>query len=218
MSAALMAAMNGTQSASSASASDASSIQNRFMTLLVTQMKNQDPLNPMDNSQMTSQLAQLSTVTGVDKLNTTLQSLMGAYQSSQSMQAAGMIGHGVLIPGSSMDLSNGSAVFGVDLPGPADSVTVTIRDAGGNVVHSMDLGSQESGTHPLQWDGVADNGKAAPDGKYTFDVQAKLAGQSTTATALSFGQVGSVSTSSQGVKINVPSIGTVNFSDIRQIL
>src|SRR5690242_19598154 len=71
----------------------------KFMTLLVTQLQNQDPLNPMDNAQMTSQLAQLQTVTGVNKLNTTLESLKSSYQSSEAMQATNLIGHGVLVEG-----------------------------------------------------------------------------------------------------------------------
>src|SRR4051812_9579365 len=73
--------------------------QDKFMTLLVTQLKNQDPMNPLDNAQLTSQLAQLSTVTGINKLNTTLETLKSSYQSSESLQAANMIGHGVLVEG-----------------------------------------------------------------------------------------------------------------------
>src|SRR3954466_4446382 len=93
----VLAAMN--PSAAATDKSTAVAAQDRFMTLLVTQMKNQDPLNPLDNAQVTSQLAQLSTVTGVDKLNATLESMMSSFQSSQSLQAANMIGHGVLVPG-----------------------------------------------------------------------------------------------------------------------
>src|SRR3954466_13474194 len=100
----VLAAMN--PSAAATDKSVATAAQDRFMTLLVTQMKNQDPLNPLDNAQVTSQLAQLSTVTGIDKLNGTLETLMGSYQASQSLQAAGMIGHGVLVPGSSVNLGD----------------------------------------------------------------------------------------------------------------
>lgn len=213
---ALLNAMNGTKGASSASS--ISETQDRFMKLLVTQMQNQDPLNPMDNAQMTSQLAQLSTVSGIEKMNSTLQSLMGNYQASQSMQSAAMIGHGVLVPGSGIQLSGGQALMGVDLAGPADKVTVTVRDAGGKAVHTMDLGGQEAGTLPLAWDGKTDSGAVAPDGKYTFEVSAKRADQTVSTTALSFGQVASVSTNSQGVKLNIPGVGAVDFSAVRQIL
>ena len=90
------------------------------MTLLVTQLKNQDPMNPLDNAQLTSQLAQLSTVTGVNKLNTTLESLKASYQSSESLQAANMIGHGVLVEGNYVKLPGGNGILGVDLASAAD--------------------------------------------------------------------------------------------------
>src|SRR5262245_57095214 len=98
---ALLDTMNPKKTAAKTTAQEA---QDRFMTLLVTQMKNQDPMNPLDNAQVTSQLAQLSTVTGIDKLNSTLESLMGNYRTSQALEAVSMIGHGVLTPGAGVDL------------------------------------------------------------------------------------------------------------------
>ena len=92
----------------------------KFMTLLVTQLKNQDPLNPLDNAQVTSQLAQLSTVTGVNKLNATLETLKSSYQSSEAMQATNLIGHGVLVEGKDVQLSGGKSILGVELATPAD--------------------------------------------------------------------------------------------------
>ncbi len=197
---------------------DVSATQNRFLKLLVTQMKNQDPLNPLDNAQVTSQMAQLSTVTGIDKMNATLESLIGSFQSNQSMQAANMIGHGVLVPGSALTVSGGKALMGIELTEPADSVQITIRDAAGKAIHKIDLGAQEIGSQPLAWDGKTDSGTIAADGKYTFDVAASRAGQKAAATTLSFGEVASVSTGAQGVKLNIPALGAVNLADIRQIL
>jgi flagellar basal-body rod modification protein FlgD len=211
----LMAAMNPSTKTAQSTADAA---QDRFMTLLVTQMKNQDPLNPLDNAQVTSQLAQLSTVTGIDKLNTTLNSLMGSYQSSESVQAAGMIGHGVLVPGSATTLAGGKALLGVDLSRAADSVTVTVLDGSGKAVHSIDLGKQDAGIQALQWDGTTDSGTPAADGNYTFKVTASSGGESVDATALSFGQVGSVTTGTGGVKLNLSGVGAVNLADVRQIL
>jgi flagellar basal-body rod modification protein FlgD len=211
---ALLATMNG----SSSSASATEEAQNRFMTLLVTQMKNQDPLNPMDNAQVTSQLAQLSTVTGIDKLNTTVNSLMSTFQSNQTLQAASMIGHGVLTAGSNIELTSGMGILGVELSGPADKVNIAIKDASGNVVRNISLGEQEAGVLPVQWDGKTDSGTAAADGEYHFTVTATQGGKDATAKALAFGQVVSVSTSSSGVSLNVPGIGEVGLTDIRQIL
>lgn len=213
---ALMAAMNPVK-ADAKSTADAA--QDRFMTLLVTQMKNQDPLNPLDNAQVTSQLAQLSTVTGIDKLNTTLESLMSNFQSTQSLQAASMIGHAVMVPGSTLNLADGKALLGVELAEPADSVQVTIRDGSGNAIRQLNVGSKDVGDFPLSWDGLNDAGTAVAAGRYTFDVTAIRGGQKISGVkALAFGDVSSVSTGSQGVSLNVPGIGAVKLSDVRQIL
>ena len=202
----------------STSSSDAQDIQDRFMKLLVTQLQNQDPLNPMDNSQMTSQLAQLSTVTGIDKVNSTLQSLIGTSQNGQAMQAAALIGNGVLAPGSQMGLSEKQALFGVSFPQDVDSATVVIKDATGNVVQTLDMGGQKAGTVPLIWDGKTADGGDAPDGNYSFEVQASLNGNKVDTEALQFGLVTTVSMGADGVKVNVPGLGALDFSDIRQIL
>lgn len=211
----LMGTMNPGK-ATAASTADAA--QDRFMTLLVTQMRNQDPLNPLDNAQVTSQLAQLSTVTGIEKLNTTVQALMGSYQASHSLQAANMIGHGVFVPGSGVDLVDSKALLGVELAEPADRVQVSILDNAGNVVHKFDLGAQKAGVLPLAWDGQLEDGTTVADGHYSFEVNAMRGAQKVQTTSLSFGAVTSVTTGPQGVKLNLPGIGEVGLSDVRQIL
>jgi len=200
----------------------------KFMTLLVTQLRNQDPMNPMDNAQMTSQLAQLQTVTGVNKLNDTLSSLKASYQSSEAMQATNLIGHGVLVEGNQIALSGSKSVLGVELPSDADSVKLVISDAKGNEVETMDLGAQKAGVLPLAWDGVPDankldsNGKpiGLADGNYTFKVVATRNGDTLTdAKGLSFNSVASVTTGgADGVKINLPGKGAVALADIKQVL
>ncbi|MDB5951422.1 MAG: flagellar biosynthesis protein FlgD, partial [Massilia sp.] len=113
----LMATMNPKAATTATDGVDADT--NKFMTLLVTPLKNQDPLNPLDNAQVTSQLAQLSTVTGVNKLNATLESLKASYQSSEAMAATNLIGHGVLVEGNYANLSGGKSVLGVQLASAA---------------------------------------------------------------------------------------------------
>lgn len=222
----LMATMNTKPAASGASSVDDQA--NKFMTLLVTQMKNQDPLNPLDNAQVTSQLAQLSTVEGVNKMNATLATLMQSYQSSQALQAASLVGHGVLVEGNSVSLKSGVAVMGVELDSAADNVQVVISDKSGQTVQTIDLGANEAGTIPLAWDGVPDpnnkdaNGKPVvlADGNYNFKVVATRAGQALTdARGLSYDSVISVSTNAaNGVKVNLPGKGTVALADIKQVL
>ena len=189
-----------------------------FMQLLVTQMKNQDPLNPMDNAQVTSQMAQLSTVTGIEKLNASMTSMQSSYQASQTMQATSLIGHGVLVPGSSATLADGKAVLGIELPAAADKVTVTIRDGAGKAIHKIELGEQAAGTLPLAWDGKTDSGATAANGQYSFDVTASSAGSAIKATTLGFGQVGSVSTGAAGVKLNLTNGGSAAMADVREII
>ena len=201
----------------------------KFMTLLVTQLKNQDPLNPLDNAQITSQLAQLSTVTGVNKLNTTLESLKASYQSSEALQAANMIGHGVLVKGDRVQLVDGKSILGVELDSAADKVEVIITDpTTGKDIQTIDLGKNEAGVFPIVWDGVVDPKKLDAEGKpvtmkngeYLIRVVATRGGEEIDdARTLSFDSVASVTTSAKdGVKLNLPSRGVVSMADIKQIL
>ncbi len=192
--------------------------QERFLRLLVTQMKNQDPLNPLDNAQLTSQLAQISMVGGIDRLNTTLQTMAAGFAANQSLQATNMIGRGVLAPGSALTLENGAAIGGVDLPQPVDRLTVTIKDSSGIAVHSMDLGPQAGGTVAFQWDGVTDSGATAASGTYTFAVSAQQAGNTVNVGTLSYGRVNGVFPGTQGVTLDVGGLGVVGLSDVRQVM
>jgi flagellar basal-body rod modification protein FlgD len=212
----LLAAVNG--STTKTAVDSATDTQDRFMKLLVTQMKNQDPLNPMDNAQVTSQMAQLSTVTGIDKVNATLQSMMSSTASGQSFQAASMIGHAVMVAGNTTALSSGKALLGVDLKQTADNVTVTVRDSAGNAVQTMNLGKQAVGQIPLAWDGKTDKGTTAPDGTYTFDVVAKSGNTKVDASTLTIGSVSSVSTGTAGIKLNLDTGKSVAMTDVLQII
>jgi flagellar basal-body rod modification protein FlgD len=192
--------------------------QDRFMTLLVTQMRNQDPMNPLDNAQVTSQFAQLSTVTGIDKLNDTLASMMSSYQANQTLQAASMIGRGVLTPGSTADVVKGAALMGVELKDQADKLSVTIRDASGLEVRKLELGPQKAGTMSVPWDGKAENGSPVDDGRYTFEISAMRNDAKVEATALQFGVVDSVTTGAKGIKLNIGGQEALDLAEVRQIL
>ncbi|MBI5889475.1 MAG: flagellar hook assembly protein FlgD [Nitrosomonadales bacterium] len=211
-----------TSSAAAASAASTASqmaaTQDRFLALLVAQMKNQDPLNPMDNAQVTSQMAQLSTVSGIDKLNSTVQALSDSMTAAQSLQAASMIGHAALVPGSEIALLSGQSDAALQLAQPADKVTVTITDSKGNVVRTLELGAQDAGVIGFQWDGTDSTGAPLADGKYTFSATAVLGGKSSTPTTLSYGIVNSVSLTSAGAMLNMGSLGEVGLGEVLQIL
>ena len=218
-SAALFAAINASNAAGSTStASAASKTQDQFLKLLTTQLKNQDPLNPMDNAQMTSQLAQISTVDGITKLNATLQSLINNANSTQGLQAAALVGKSVLVPGSGMTLQTGQpGLSGVNLTGPADDVVATIKNANGLAVKTIDLGPLAAGATDVSWDGTTDSGAAAAAGAYTVSYAATQGGNTVAATALQLGTVSSVANSSQGASLNLGNLGLFALSDVQQI-
>jgi flagellar basal-body rod modification protein FlgD len=210
--------VTATPSANPASTSQLAATQDRFLTLLVTQLKNQDPLNPMDNAAVTSQMAQLSTVSGIDKLNSTVQALSASMATSQSLQATSMIGHAALVPGSQIDLLGGKSDAALELTQPADKLTVTVTDAKGNTVRTLQLGSQSGGVVNFKWDGTDNTGAAVPDGSYKFSATAVLGGNSSNPTTLSYGLVSSVSLTSNGPTLGMGTLGDVALSAVRQVL
>lgn len=214
----IYASLNGSSSSSTNSTSTASELENRFLTLLMAQIKNQDPLNPLDNAQVTSQLAQLNTVNGIEKLNTTLSQLLDGYGETQGMQAAGIIGKNVMVAGKNLPLSSGQAVGGVLLDGAADKVTLTIKDSTGKVVQTEELGAREAGSFYFGWDGKDADGTQLSDGNYTFAVEASASGTKVGATAMQIGTVSAVTRSSNGFLLDLGSFGDVAFKDVQQIL
>lgn len=211
-----LSSMLGSGAAKAAKGSTAE-IQDRFLSLLVAQMKNQDPLNPLDNAQVTSQLAQLSTVQGIENMNASLAALAASMGANQMAQAASLIGHGVLVPGNSVSPEQLKDVMGFELPRPADQVRIEILDAGGNVVRGLDLGPRESGVSAVAWDGLTQSGAAAPAGQYSFKVTAVQGGQTLSSIALNLGMVNSVSQNGQGVQLNLPGNKSVGYAEVRQI-
>jgi len=192
-------------------------VQDRFMTLLVTQMKNQDPLNPMDNAQVTSQMAQLATVTGIDKLNDTMAALISSVQVGQSYQATSMIGHNVLVSGNTVSTEGAGGYFGVELPVGADKLSITIKDSAGNTVRNVELGAQSEGTLPLTWDGKTNDGSVAATGDYKIEVAATIGGQAVEAASLGYAKVLSVSNMNGGIKLNLSNNSSVGTTDVKEI-
>ena len=203
--------------ATAAASSTSKTTEDRFLTLLVAQMKNQDPLNPLDNAEVTSQMAQLSTVQGIENMNATLEALAASMGVNQMAQAANLIGSAVLVPGDRISPAELENLMGFELARPADKVTVDIFDAAGNAVRSLELGSRDDGVNLLAWDGLTGNGAAAPEGAYTFRVNAIQGGEQVDSTALHLGLVNSVSQNSQGVQLNLADNESVTYADIRQI-
>jgi flagellar basal-body rod modification protein FlgD len=207
----------GALAAPTASSADS---EQRFLKLLVTQLNNQDPLNPLDNAQLTSQLAQMSTVSGIEKLNSAFQSLLAQSGSSQVLQSASLIGRTVLVPGGELVLDSGGAdlPFAVELPAAADSVKVTIANAAGDPVRSYDLGALPPGVKTVSWDGLSDNGSQLAGGVYTLKVEATSSGAKAAAGTLTYSKVSSIAQGLSGVSLDLESGAKSDLAEIRLIL
>jgi flagellar basal-body rod modification protein FlgD len=144
-------ATSGT-TANNLSATSAADQSDRFLKLLVAQMQNQDPLNPLDNAQVTSQMAQISTVSGLDKVNTSVAGLGTQFVQLQAMQGASLVGHDVAIEGNTVRELNGKGDGGYELSSPADKVKVEISRPDGTVVATLDDSSVSAGRHDFNWD------------------------------------------------------------------
>ncbi|ACS85327.1 flagellar hook assembly protein FlgD [Musicola paradisiaca] len=210
-----------TTSSTSSTGSSSSDLQNEFMTLLVAQLQNQDPTDPMDNSQLTTQLAQISMLSGIEEINTTLGSITSQLDTNEMLQASTLIGNGVLIEGNSITVGDDSSTtaFGVELDSAATSVVVTIKDSSGNTVRTVDLGSQSAGIQTYSWDGTNDSGTAVDAGSYTYTVTAtSSSGSTVTATPLKYALVYGVNTDSSDAVLNLGLSGTASLSDVKQII
>lgn len=209
----------GAERSTTASTKTASEdMQSRFLTLLMTQLKNQDPLNPTDANQMTAQLSQISTVSGIEKLNASMEKLLSSYAGTQNMQAAAMIGKTVLIAGNGLTLGTEGAIGGINLESAAEQVTVTIKDADGKVVQTQDLGAMQAGINNFVWDGKNSAGSALPQGNYTFSVTATKANSAVKASTLQAGMVSALTMTKEGALLQLSGNKSVSYSDILQIL
>ncbi|MEO5659801.1 MAG: flagellar hook assembly protein FlgD [Polaromonas sp.] len=201
------------------SAGSGSESEQRFLKLLVTQLNNQDPLNPLDNAQLTSQLAQMSTVSGIEKLNSAFAAMLAQSGFSQVLQSASIIGRTVLVPGTEIALTKDADVpFAVDLPQSADSVKVTVTNAAGETVRSIDLGALPLGVKTLSWDGLNDTGATVAEGAYTVNVLATSGDAKVAASALTYSSVTSVSQGASGVALNLTSGSKAALIDVRLVL
>lgn len=216
----IISSINGGASAAASEKQKAEDLRSNFMTLLVTQLQNQDPLKPMENAEMTSQLAQVNTLSGIEELNQTLQGITGQIDAGQALQATALIGRGVLVPGDRVLVGSGETTpFGIELAAPADEVQVTIMDGSGQAVRQFNLGALAAGVESFVWDGTLNDGSTAPDGAYRVAIEASADGQSQQVDVLTYAQVGGVSSGSSGPLLDLgATLGRVGLQDVRQIL
>jgi len=212
-----------TNTAESSKIKDNQDAQTRFLTLLTTQLRNQDPMNPLENSEVTSQLAQMSTVDGIERLNAMFQKFLDTQESADSLQAAALVGRGVLVPGKSMVLTEAGGVGGFEMASAADKVTLTIKDGNGLEVATIEVATieledVEAGSHNFMWDGTAIDGQRAANGAYTVSATGLLDGEEVKISTLEFGVVSSVIRGAKSTDLQVGNLGIFKLDDIKQIL
>jgi flagellar basal-body rod modification protein FlgD len=192
-----------------------------FLTLMLAQLKNQDPTSPVDSNTFLSQLAQLSEVQGITSLNTSFSSLSSSLSSGQALQASSLLGHQALVNSSTATLTAGATVTGaVNIPQTTSQVVLNISDSSGVLVSQVNLGAQPAGLTSFSWNGLTSTGSHAPAGTYTLSAQyAGATKGGTAASTLVNGTVESVSmgAGSTGLTLNVAGIGSVPFSSVQQI-
>lgn len=202
-----------TSSAKTDATSDPSAAQDRFLKLLVAQLNNQDPMNPMDNAQMTSQMAQINTVTGIQQLNETVKSLTSQFAAQQMLHGAAMLGHDVLMPGSTLNIEGGVAKGAIDLASSSDNVTINILSPGGQLLESLNLGAKTEGRHTFEWDASAYQGQTVK-----FTVAASAGNQGVTSTPLVRSSIESISNDNGLMKLNLKGGTSVSYNDVTAIL
>ena len=196
-------------------------LQEDFLKLMVAQLKNQDPMKPMESGEFLGDIAQFGTVSGIQDLQESFASLSSSVQSSQALQAAALVDRQVLVPMNRGQLESGGAISGaVDLPASTSQLTLGVYDSAGALVRQISMGSQPAGLAQFQWDGLADNGTYAQPGLYQVRAEALYNGETTSATTLIEADVRSVTLGSggQGLTVDLGALGSVSFAQVRQIL
>ncbi|MFK5892608.1 MAG: flagellar hook assembly protein FlgD [Pseudomonadota bacterium] len=194
--------------------------QDQFMELMIAQLKNQDPLEPQENGEFLTQLAQMDTATGISDLQTSFDKFASSMQSNSALQASTLVGHHVLIPGGTTYFNGVDGVSGtVSLDSSTSSLKIDVTDSSGQLVKTFSLGEQLAGDVKFGWDGLDEGGDLMPPGQYTFKASSQLAGE-TVAQNVSLGaKVDSVSVGQYGqsLKLNLLGMGQVNFTDVTEI-
>lgn len=195
--------------------------QEQFLELMIAQLKNQDPMKPMENGEFMGQLAQFSMVDGIQEMQESFAQFSTSFNSNQALQAAALIGRSVMTTAEHGQLAEEGALDGsVELPASTDNVFINIHDAAGNLVKRLELGSQTAGEVSFSWDGTAQDGSRAPVGEYQVNAEAQLDGEVVALDVATSKQVSSVSlgASAGDIQLNLSDGSTLDFANVRQIM
>ena len=195
--------------------------KNEFLELLVAQLNNQDPMSPQENGEFIAQLAQFSTVEGIEKMNSSIDSMVSSFQSSQALQASSLVGRTVVIPTDQAMIDPQAGFTGqLALPQASGAVTVNVYDDAGSVLSTINLGAQGAGINEFAWDGKDASGNVLPAGKYRFEAQASFNGETKQLATLLPANVDSVSLGvghGGEMVLNLAGLGSIGLSDVFSI-
>ena len=202
------------KAASTGTSTSSADIQDRFLKLLVAQLSNQDPMNPMDNAQMTTQMAQINTVTGIESLNTTMKAMAAQMASQQMLQSGDMVGRSVLTEGNQIAIDGTTAVGAVELATGATDVKVQVMTAGGQIVDTVSLGKLDAGQHGFSLDASNYPAGAA----LQFKVVATNGSDAVQSTALMRDKVVAVGSDAAGLTLTLLSAGVTPYAKVHTVL
>ncbi|MBX2858018.1 MAG: flagellar hook assembly protein FlgD [Cellvibrionaceae bacterium] len=203
--------------------------QKAFLELMITQMENQDPLSPQENTEFIAQLAQFSSVEALDSLNANFDSFTNSFVANQALQASTLVGRSVTVPTDTALLEEGDVVSAsVDIPAGVGNVSVSIYSQSGSLVEQLDLGTQSAGEMVLRWDGLqaelngeildwqSSHEEGLPPGVYRFEVSANVDGEATELDTALSANVNSVTVSNGQLTLNLAGIGAVSLAEVKQ--
>ncbi|RRQ20943.1 flagellar hook assembly protein FlgD [Thiohalobacter thiocyanaticus] len=193
--------------------------QEDFLDLMVAQLRNQDPMKPMEDGEFLTQMAQFSTSTGIQELKDSFKSFSESMQSGQTLQAASLVGRSVLAPTGVGRLEEGGSLSGsIDLPESSSDVEVRIFNQAGELVRSIGLGQQAAGTVPFKWEGMDDQGQPLPAGDYLVEASANTGNGAEAVETLIATEVENVTLNrSGGLLLGLNGGRTLELSEVRQI-
>lgn len=194
--------------------------QSDFLKLMITQLNTQDPFKPQDNGEFVAQMAQFSSLTGMEQLQKSFDKLATSLQSNQALQASTLVGRSVLTPTSVAMLPQGGAMTGaIDLPASSSSLALLVQDSTGQIVRRLELGGQKAGEVYFSWDGLNEAGERAESGYYYISAEAQANGESYAVPTLINASVESVTLGKggQGLTLNLSDGSTVGFETVREI-
>ena len=194
--------------------------QDDFFALLTTQLAQQDPFKPLDNTEFIAQMAQFSSLESLQAMQNSFADLAASMTSNQALQASALVGRTVLVPSNVASYDGATAVDGiVALADPAEGATLVIEDENGQLIRTIELGDLEQGPNEFNWDGTDENGNTVAPGFYSISVTGSVYGQETNLPTGVYARVDSVNLggTNGGIFLNLDGLGSVSLDDVSQI-